>query len=607
MSSNRTSHALPVVKSSIWQYSRGWEVAFVSVIIAVGCSRIVSTYHQLSQTFDEPAHVACGLELLEHHTYRYETQHPPLARIMAALPLFLTGVHGQHQPDMWREGNSILHEGDYVRNLELSRLGTLPFFIVGCIGTYLLACQTSNRPVPLLAVALFSVIPPVLGHAGLATTDMAATAGVVSSVACWCYWLGKPSLWRSLLLGVILGLSFLTKFSVIPFVGLSMLLILVLIATRQKNEPNDHFSNRTLGLLMIVIVATLTVMWAGYGFSWHSITNEGSRPHQLVSRVFSSHPGIYEIANRIVEAPVPLSEVFQGLTYVGYHLKNGHLSFLLGKTNTNGTWLFFPVALLVKTPLPFLCLMLLGTILTIGTMGNASNSWLQSVPLISAIAILMVCIPSSINIGIRHILPLFPFLSVLAAQGTVWLFRRKSRSALVFAGAGALLVGWLLTSSLRAGPEYIAYFNELASRSPESVLVESDLDWGQDIDLLSQWCRNNHVPHLWIAYFGSADLTRHQLPPFDDLPPFEPQGGFVAVSLTRKQMGLGSDGGVPQAGPGGYRWLDSYKPITSIGKSIQVYECPRPTGGSETRWPGQREEQKSTSVEYQSAASGETK
>lgn len=554
------------------RHLRRWEIALVGIIIAFGCARIANTYRQLSQTFDEPAHVACGLELLQYRTYRYETQHPPLARIMAALPLFLTGVHGEHQPDMWQEGNSILNsEHHYSRNLELARMGTLPFFIFACLGIYLLARQISTGPTSIVAVALFSLLPSIIGHAGLATTDMAATAGVVGSLAGWCYWLREPSLRRSLLLGLIVGLSFLTKFSVIPFVGLSALLAFFTIALTNREFVRTLFTARASGLLILALITSLATMWAGYGLSLHPVTSVSNRPHQLVSHILSSHPSLYEMANEIVEAPIPLSEVVQGVTYLGYHLKNGHASFLLGKVSNRGSWLFFPIAIAIKTPLPFLCLVLIGTVIGVAT-NQTEVDGLQTVPLVAAFAILLVCVPSSINIGIRHILPLFAFLSIVAAQGAMWLFARRGRAALVSATTGLILSAWLLTSSFRAGPEYIAYFNELASQAPENILVESDLDWGQDIDLLSRWCRDNRVPHLWIAYFGSAELSHHDLPSFEDLPPFEPRTGFIAVSLTRKQMGFDGKGEIPLTGPGGYRWLDSHKPIANIGKSIRVYE-----------------------------------
>ena len=144
--------------------------------------RIIATYTVFSHTYDEPAHIACGMEWLDKGVYRWEPQHPPLARVATALGPYLLGTRCQNTPNvdlasMTKEGLAILYYGHhYDLTLELARLGVLPFFWIACLVVYWWGRRYFSASVAVVAVFLFSFLPPVLAHAGLATTDMALTA-----------------------------------------------------------------------------------------------------------------------------------------------------------------------------------------------------------------------------------------------------------------------------------------------------------------------------------------------------------------------------------------------------------------------------------------------
>ena len=159
-------------------------VAIAAVLIA--SARIVSTYTVFNHTFDEPAHIGTGMEWLDRGTYTWEPQHPPLARVAAALGPYLLGHHTRQLPkkvvtdqndNLEHEGTAILYQGhDYDRTLAAARLGILPFFWIACLVVFEWGRRYFGAAVGALAVAIFSFLPPVLAHAGLATTDMALTA-----------------------------------------------------------------------------------------------------------------------------------------------------------------------------------------------------------------------------------------------------------------------------------------------------------------------------------------------------------------------------------------------------------------------------------------------
>jgi hypothetical protein len=162
--------------------------------------------------------------------------------------------------------------------------------------------------------------------------------------------------------------------------------------------------------------------------------------------------------------------LFQGIDDLRMHNYDGHLSYLFGELSTRGWWYFFPVVLVFKTPLPFLVLAL------------ASCIWLRRaprehwIPLACAAAILISVLPSSINIGVRHILPIYPLLTIPAGLAAARLIESASRAPRIL---GGFLILAQIAVSAAAHPNYIAYFNELALGKPERIRVDSDLDWGQ--------------------------------------------------------------------------------------------------------------------------------
>lgn len=148
-------------------------------LVLLASARIVATHRVFSQTYDEPAHVAAGMEWLDKGRYTYELLHPPLARVASAVLPYADGIRSMGNADIWKEGNDLLYaRGTYGRNLALARLGILPFFVLAAGVVWMWTTALFGGRAALVAVAMFTTLPPVLAHAGLATTDMAAAATV---------------------------------------------------------------------------------------------------------------------------------------------------------------------------------------------------------------------------------------------------------------------------------------------------------------------------------------------------------------------------------------------------------------------------------------------
>jgi hypothetical protein len=517
------------------------------LLTVVAALRVVATYDVFSNTFDEPIHLAAGLEWLEHGTYTTDVMHPPLARSAIALGPYLVGVRTTHHNGLAAGREAVYSDNRYSRNIALARLGVLPFLIVAIVATGVWAARLYGAPVAVLAVLLMTTTPPVLAHGALATTDMPLVAGLTLALMALSRWFDRPDWRRGLVVGVAGGLAALCKLSAIPYLVACVLCFAaarVVLSARARNQANPTIPPHTPRTLIVpTIVAALTV-WAGYGFS------VGKRLGSIVSG------GI----------PLPAPELFVGLGFVAVHSVGGRGAYLLGNFSTHGWWYFFPIAIAVKTPIPLLLLGIGGGIAVTRYASRAAD-WRLVAPVAAIVAIMAVAVVGHINIGVRHVLPIYAMLAMLGAYAVVAMWEaRRWRAPARLAVVG--LLAWQVVGSARAHPDYLAYFNELAGPHPEHILLDSDLDWGQDLLRLADTVRTRKIESISTAYWGSADPTRHGMPNVHLLQPDERATGWIAVS----EMLVG------RADPNfaGYHWLAAYRPVARIGKSIRLIYIPSP-------------------------------
>jgi hypothetical protein len=552
----------------------------VGFFAVIACIRVVSTYPVLSQFYDEPYHIACGMEWLEKHVYLYERQHPPLSRIAVALPLYMRGlrghaVRGPRPPDPAgrlpvEDGDAILNShGEYMRNLAWARAGNLPFFLLSVVLLGLLGDLLFGPLTAIVAVALFTLLPPVLGQAGVATTDMSAVAGLLAVIYALALWVEQPTLRKSILFGLALGFALLTKFSLLPFLALGFVLTFVCAYLRHPEIlPWRRIALRPLiANLTVVSVVVFLAIWSVYRFHFAAvITGHGFTPSTR------GYGLLRPVADWLLTARIPLGDFVGGVGAVMIHNRGGHPSFLLGAYRTTGWWYYFPVVLAVKVPVSFLILLFFGIPTALSKLW--SGNWRQGLPILFAAGILTSCMLARINIGVRHILPIFPPFALIAAQAVVSCLPRslslfKTRSLIM----GVFCVG-LIVESAWAHPDYAASFNILGGKHPERILVNGDLDGGQDLKRLSDRLRILRVDRFKLGYFGTSDVTRMGLPPFEELNPREPVSGWIALSAFKLELECAENGN--------YCWLRQHEPLERVGRSIFLYHLAEPVKGAPT-------------------------
>jgi Dolichyl-phosphate-mannose-protein mannosyltransferase len=554
----------------------------LALLILVACLLSASTWRVYSNTWDEPEHLAAGIELLDRGKYEYDTEHPPIVRALMALGPYLAGARsfGTPPPDGTQEGIDILYTGGhYDLYLTLARLGALPFLAMLLLAAWLWARRlTGSAGEALLAVLLLACVPPVLGHAALATLDVAAAATMLLALYALQSWLGSAS-WRdALFFGITAGVAVATKFSAIPFLVLGFLVLAIAqVSLRsdagQQSQPEGPqtaaMRRRLAGFAVVVLVAAVPIAIA-YGVRSSSANGVLNRFDRAVDYLLREH-GLSHAAGVLlghVWLPRWMKGFIEGVVALKAHNDTGHLSFLLGHLRATGWWYFYLVALAAKTPLPLLATGPVGMAILAREGWREKDGW-RLAPVLLFLSILgFASAFSRINIGIRHVLILYPFMALGGAHAVILAWRALQRptryKSLAILGTATLvaMVGWQVSTLWIANPDYLPYFNE-AVPHPAKVLVDSDLDWGQDLWRLEQRAAAIKVPRLSLAYRGTADLSREALPPTVIMPPWHPRTGWIAISALAREHD-----------PAGYAWLDAYKPVERIGKTIDLYYIP---------------------------------
>jgi len=526
------------------------------LLAAIGVARITATYRGIAQTSDETPNIACGMQYLDLGRYDYGAFHPPLARLAMAVGPYLYGARAQKLPDRWHEGNAVLKSAPrYGKALTLARLGILPFFLLACTVVWLWGRKLLGDWGALAPVFLFTNIPPVLAHAGVATMDMAVGAGICTALFTYTLWLEEGSLRRAIFFGIGLALAILSKFSAVLLLPVCIAAI-TLLHPRARQKRNWAW-----------IPVAFLLIWGAYRFSFGPMTEHVARDAAEQGGIFAKIPT--PLLHALETLPVPAPQLLDGLWQVHNHVDAGHTAYLLGRHSFHGWWYFFPVALAVKTPLAILLLAGFGVF----ALRRATSSeprraqWISMcLPAVLTAVVLLINLPTSLNIGVRYMLPLYPLLALTAGIGTVWLWRYRR--------AAIILLVWTAISSSAAHPNYLAYFNELAGSHPERILVDSDLDWGQDMARLAAELQRRRVPYFHMSCLYTGDDTRLGLPAWDGLEPYQPVTGWVAVSQTMlKNYGwmVAQQRGRPDLA---FAWLDQYQPVGRVGKSILLYYIP---------------------------------
>jgi hypothetical protein len=529
------------------------------VVLLAAVSLIVSTYHVFDQTWDESPHIGPGMEWIASHSYTMDLLNSPFPRVIVAMGPYLLGARPHHFRDPGTEGNAILASGNYDALLYSARLGTLLFFIFGVYLVWSRARRWLGEWPALAAVLLFCTCEPVLGHSGVATTDIALMVMYFWAVDRVWTLLTQANVRNGCMAGLAVGLTMVCKHSAAPFmVFAAILLFLLLGIQRLRGGAVVQWNSKAFKpkFLLPVFGISLFIVWAMYFFQVGSIAPKGSQDEQkttaVLHRLHIPRAPVFAVLDH-----VPAYGYFVGIRAVRAQNHNEKPSYFMGHLNTLGTHIFYPVLLLIKTPIPFMLFALAGVSLGLLALWRRETGYFTLL-IAGAASPFLIATMAHINMGLRHILTVYPFLAILGAWAISAMWRNSVWRAVV-----GLLLAWQVVACAVAWPDYLPYFNEPTAKHADFFEVDSDLDWGQDLKRLGPKLRSMNVDHVWLAYNGTEDLSRADLPPWQELKPNEKPSGWIAVSVFNIKRR-----------PEDYGWLDHYQPVAMAGKSIKIYRLP---------------------------------
>jgi 4-amino-4-deoxy-L-arabinose transferase-like glycosyltransferase len=517
----------------------------VVLLLAVFAAQCLLAMPHMSPTSDEVPHLAAGYACLKTGDYRLNAEHPPAVKLLAALPLLALDLDLDLNHSSWKDNREWAFGERFVNQNRVPPQtiifwGRVPMVLLGLglgLVIYLWTLELYGRGPALLALLLFAFCPNLLANSPLVTTDVGNALFTLLAVYGLYRYLLAPRIGSAALTGVALGLALCSKATSVSIVALYAILAAVFFITRRERTVSVPRLAAGCGVVLAVAVA---VILAAY-------------------RVTSV--GYY----------------FQSL---GYFVKDvaagGRPAFLFGEYSTQGWPYYFLAAMLVKTPLPSLAL-LAATVVLLVKRRRLEPAWYwMAVPVLFFLAAASF---SRLQLGIRYILQVYPFLYILigGTVGSALAGRASHKRPAVLVVVG--LLGWYAVGTLRVFPHYLAYFNEAVGgpKKGYQVLLDSNLDWGQDLPGLAEFLQKQDSPQVILSYFGTASPNTYGITYQDfysynlsgrreeHINSLDPGRELFVISANSLQCLYWPDKTI-------FDWLKQRKPLAVIGHTLFVYD-----------------------------------
>ncbi len=503
---------------------RYWWAAVVALFVVLAVELFVPARRQ-SQTPDEANHMLAGVRYWKNGDFGTNPEHPPLAKLVAALPILnvpsppVVPYAQFFKMENFSSGSEFLYTHDADGMLWRARAAISFFTFVLALLVLTAAIEFFGPGTGLVALLIFVFEPNLLAHGAMVTTDMASACCFFAAVYAFYRWRKHPTAGRVIVCGVAVGLALSVKHSGIFLIPVLVVLTIVdLLALRYTSaraaEAADSYASRkepmrTVFSFVAIGVIAYIVLWAFYGFRYQARPGTLAMVPTLADYLASTHSTAAQAAIARLAAWHLLPEAYLfGLVDIAVAAKRDPM-FLLGVDYTTGHWFYFPAAFLIKSTLGFLGLLAAAPFLNNLWKGGR---WRTTAFLVlPALMYFGASLASTMDIGIRHILPVYPFFVVLGAAAAVAL-ARKQRWGIYATGA---LVLWHVASSAHVFPYYLTYANEAWGGSTDTyrLLTDSNADWGQGLREARSYLDAHGIKDCWFAHYGwDVDPAYYHMP-----------------------------------------------------------------------------------------------
>lgn len=551
-----------IAKLRRWRCA-AWLLIGVHVAAGIHCAFSKSVTH------DELWHLPAGLVSLR--TGRFDVDHlnPPLTRMWAALPLWIAGVEADDDATGPAVGLRFVqrHPDRFRAYYTWGRLFNLTLSVATALILARWARELMGPAAAFVALLLYATCPNILAHSSIVTPDAGLMLLTLATLYALWGWVDRLTWKSALAVGLLLGLAQASKFTAVLLYPVVTILWLVTLR-------HSRWRIAALQLLSIFVVSLL-VLNAAYLF------RGSGRPLGEYQFQSTSLQTLGAVLRGFGNLPVPLPrDYLEGLDAQRSIMEGAHPVFLDGEWNVTGFSDYYPRTLLYKLPHVTQAVVLLGLLLwLIGP--PPLHRWRTLLLLLLPVGLLLgVAGGTSMQLGIRYVLPILPLLMLLGARAGAAQAERSPR----IRGAALALLTLLCLASLRHHPHHLAYFNEYAGgpNGGRNHLLDSNIDWGQDLHLVKAFMDEHELPTIGLAYFGTVppELVGidYTLPPGRtaetaatwSLPP-----GWYAVSVNyvmgRPHVIHQPDGGSHGVGLDEFGYFRNHQPVERLGYSIDVF------------------------------------
>src|ERR1700722_7179201 len=564
-------------------------IAGVAGLLLVMWVQLALSVRGESISWDEGDHLFAGYMSLKTGDLGLNPEHPPLMKMVAALPLLamrdlcvppLQGGNFKIEANL--DGKDFnawnLPKGTLFR----ARLAVSSFAMLLGLLIFLAAQEMFGTTAGFIALAFFAFDPSFLAHGALVTTDTGVSCFIFASIYAFYRYVKAPSWGRVAVLGLATGLAFASKHTGVLLVPMLIVLAVCEIirhprrAAGETQDCRKTLTGQLLGALVVAAVISLVVLWAFYGFRYRARPgNLDINPPLAESLATISKPWEGKVLATLARFRALPESYLYGMADI-QSVDDFYTSYFFGKLYAHGIPLYFPGVIVIKSTLPLLILLLVAAILMAR---RKFTRWREILFLTVPPAVyLAVAMSSQMNIGVRHILPMYPFLIILAAGAAVHLIAMSPgwKCAVI-----ALLV-WQMITVLRVFPVYMAYGNE-AWGGPKNVhkyLSDSNVDWAQQLIATKKYLDARGIHDCWFVYFAEAvvDMQSYGIP-CQALPttetlwwmnlPRETPAAIDGTFLISEGDMAGVDFGPGALNP--YEQFTALKPVATIQHGIYVY------------------------------------
>ena len=569
-----------------------WVVAGVAGLMLLFAVHLALISHANTITWDEPDHIYSGY-MSWHGDFGLNPEHPPLVKFVATVPLLPMQLNLPELQDRPYRLQAVLGGRDFIFHNDADKMvfraqmAASIFTLLLLVIAFLAAQEMFGTSAGFLALGLLLFDPTLLAHGALVTTDAAQACFLLASIYAFYRYVQLPSPGRLAITALAAGLALASKHSAVLVFPMLLILAGIEIFRRQSTDSGSQLSmgkgamgklaTRYAKALVIIGLMSVAILWAAYGFRYAARGN-GLQLNPPMEAQLAKVPSptqakvLHEFARFHL---LPESYIY-GFAHVLFSADDFN-SYLFGKSYPHAVWFYFPVAMLVKSSLTFLILLAISVwVIASGRLEQKRREVLFL--LIPPLIYLAASMKGGMNIGIRHILPVYIFLAILIAGAVSMLIRNSRR----WRYAVVLLLVFQAISVTRAFPNCIGYANE-AFGGPKNVwryVSDSSADWAQQLHAVKQYTDERHIQNCWFVYFGTGviDYDYYKIPckllptiesiwlgTLSDAPPAIDGPVFIsAVNLT------GFEFGPPPLNP--YEQFKTLKAAEAIDSSVFVYE-----------------------------------